>query len=1011
MSPPCIEEVGDASTNTVAIDAPGGCASATITDSSGKSITNSSRKGRVVQRNYVLNDTAALKKKLRHETRKDPYNMGTEARNGSNIVMELRTSFFEHVKAKFVNDLLGNDGIKHVENAQGAKASTESSGDAYVEYTVDIVFQVQDKEYTVKLTAYTTSCRVMFQPVGDPPQTRIQPSNKSIPRFFADTYFLPWCQETCSNETYNETIKNEMMDAIRSEIKRLDLTKMVSKKVNTRGRLTSVPNSGSETKCVARGCKYTGIQTNNKNAVGMCAKCGGFEHFECSKTKQEDREDILKGVIKYFCSLCFASYPSMIAFNFGDITQEIRSPTPSRRSMLQITASTTAVPVESVPPPVVPVVTIVDPEIKYVCKSCDYEAESKEKLNEHKNDNHVAEIRQNEPECISLQCTHCDWTTIDKSELEVHVKGHIECASFSCTLCDNIFDTKLLLDAHHESTHSTKCPKCNLTFIDKVAFSKHVERDHAPKCTVCDIQFSSKTELETHMNKDHGTSSPNTCTICSEICETQETLNQHKQEKHNFVCQICHDIFTDESELNKHITTTHMYKCSLCEVTSQTLDAMENHKIQAHYIQCPMCPTKVKDIHIFSSHFKQEHIHSCRTCGKEFENPKDLEEHNLSEHNNHCGVCEETFETKSSLTKHMHENHSEEIYKCEICAFEGRTRDSIESHILEEHYTPDENGKFSCDECSHKCDSRQSLREHFHQEHKDELKNTGTNTETENAKHELKLLKNNFKRLESMFHDSLEEMDKVKTEYEAKLLEANEKYRATLAENEELKEKVEVLFKLGRSYINRKNETQNNEETLPVTDLDGSEAIVIEDNDLNEENDEGNATDDLRAWTQSKMRGFKRVSPSESAARSSTTKNPPARSSRPPATSPTTVSPPASRSPTPTNLKEKENLSQTGTKRALYCHYFSNYGKCLFEERTGGTCKFLHKAAPMCQNGVSCQRSKCMYKHPNMNFLDQRQSLPRSVSPWQMQMPVPMMNPWMTQNQLMSPWNMEVRRR
>ena len=56
-----------------------------------------------------------------------------------------------------------------------------------------------------------------------------------------------------------------------------------------------------------------------------------------------------------------------------------------------------------------------------------------------------------------------------------------------------------------------------------------------------------------------------------------------------------------------------------------------------------------------------------------------------------------------------------------------------------------------------------------------------------------------------MFQDSLEEVNRVKSEYEAKLMEANEKVRQAVAENEVLKEKVDVLFKLGRSYIIGRN--------------------------------------------------------------------------------------------------------------------------------------------------------------------------------------------------------------
>ena len=77
--------------------------------------------GKVIEKNYVLNDSSALKKKKRNECRKEPFNLGTEARDGSNMVIQMKTSFFEHVKAQFINDLLKIEDIEKVENAIGAK--------------------------------------------------------------------------------------------------------------------------------------------------------------------------------------------------------------------------------------------------------------------------------------------------------------------------------------------------------------------------------------------------------------------------------------------------------------------------------------------------------------------------------------------------------------------------------------------------------------------------------------------------------------------------------------------------------------------------------------------------------------------------------------------------------------------------------------------------------------------------------------------------------------------------
>ena len=965
MSSPSKTEITNTSVNSGALD--------TNEEQTNKNICSSSGKGRVIQKNYVLNDTAALKKKLRHETRKDPFNLGTEARNGSNMVIELKTSFFEHVKAEFIKDLMTKENIKQVENALGAKASTENSGEAYVEYSLDIVFQVNDKTYSVKLTAYTTSCRVMFQPVGDPPQTRIQPSNKSIPRFFADTYFLPWCEAAYSSKTYDE---KALMDAIRHEIKRLDLTKVVTRKGNvTRGRLASLPSP--ETKCVARGCKYTGLNTNNKNAVGVCAKCGGVEHFECSKTKHEEREDILRGVMKYFCSVCFSNNPSMIAFSPGEITEEPRVTSP--HPVIQITSRTKAVHIQADPVP-----HPIEPEIKYKCSKCTHEAETQASLVEHQNEHH-----DNEKESSK----NCNYEATESSELEEHA----EKVTFICTFCEKGFTTKSDLESHMED-HSTLCPLCNLTFTDNIIFAEHLKNNHSPTCPLCKEQFSNKSELETHIEESHSPSSI-TCNICNKTFHTNEALDVHTAEKHINNCQICQETFSEEAELSKHMETKHTLKCTLCDYTTETQTSLEEHVVQTHYIQCPMCPIKLKDINTFSSHFKKEHNHPCE-------------------------ICEKDFGTSEELVKHIERNHTVDVFKCEMCDFESGTKTNIRNHILEVHYTPDVNGNFTCDECRYQCNSREQLRKHFDEEHIDKEGNREEVTENPsevNPNEELRLLRINFKRLEGLFHDSIEEMNSVKSEYEAKLIEANDKYRAAKAENEELKERVDILFKLGRSYINRTDNNKKNEEHLPAhgEGIDVIEAVTIDDSE--DEKDKDETVNDLLAWSQSKMRGFKRVGPSVSASVISNTKKP----SSNPSKSPSKRSPQRPRAPSPspdtpssdpsasTNLKENED--KRGEKKSLYCHYFSNYGKCLFEERTGGTCKFLHRDAPLCRSGRACQRSKCMFKHPNLEgmhrnqtFLEQSQFPQRTFpSPWQFQM----LNPWLPQTQFhQNPWNIEMRR-
>ena len=68
----------------------------------------------------------------------------------------LRTSFFEYVKNEYIRELACMKGITGIQNAMGARAATEMS-EAFVEYSLDVSFDVQNTPYTVKISAYTTS--------------------------------------------------------------------------------------------------------------------------------------------------------------------------------------------------------------------------------------------------------------------------------------------------------------------------------------------------------------------------------------------------------------------------------------------------------------------------------------------------------------------------------------------------------------------------------------------------------------------------------------------------------------------------------------------------------------------------------------------------------------------------------------------------------------------------------------------------------------------------------------
>ena len=341
-----------------------------------------------------------------------------------------------------------------------------------------------------------------------------------------------------------------------------------------------------------------------------------------------------------------------------------------------------------------------------------------------------------------------------------------------------------------------------------------------------------------------------------------------------------------------------------------------------------------------------------------------MEEHQAKNHPFLCIICFIEKENKGDLEKHIEDCHT---YTCDVCGFIAISEDIMENHILDKHARPDSVGEYKCDDCEFKTKDKSMFGKHYKEVHGSKAVSKANPPDNHRMKEEHRILKNNFERLETMYQDSLEQVNSVKSEYEAKLIKANENYNIVKAENEVLKEKVDVLFKLGRSYIDncvKKKNTDLTEEERKTNDDEIQDVPIIEETRHNDN------IEDLEGWTASKMRGFKRTTPASDPAPKKP--DPPkyskpasATTKPPPPTSSTEALPPPPSSSNTNQRWHAEDKSESGL--IMYCHYFSNLGKCLYEERTGNSCRFVHKPAPLCQSGTSCMRSKCMFTHPNMS--------------------------------------------
>ena len=174
----------------------------------------------------------------------------------------------------------------------------------------------------------------------------------------------------------------------------------------------------------------------------------------------------------------------------------------------------------------------------------------------------------------------------------------------------------------------------------------------------------------------------------------------------------------------------------------------------------------------------------------------------------------------------------------------------------------------------------------------------------------------------------------------------------TKTENEFLREKNETLFKLGRMALQKNKEPEL--EIIEDNDEDGLDALV-------------NST------VENRKANFRRAGPATYAEKANQQ--------------------PAKTNTSTENAAKSTKITRKPNSNEQYCHFFSNFGTCNFEQTTGKKCKFSHKKAPVCKYDGGCNRKKCMFTHikqmtpPGQAFFPpQAPFLPHGFQP--------PMNPW-----------------
>lgn len=137
---------------------------------------------------------------------------------------------------------------------------------------------------------------------------------------------------------------------------------------------------------------------------------------------------------------------------------------------------------------------------KYDCDQCDFQTLIKSSLRMH-----IEAIHRG----VRYKCDQCDFQAAQKGRLKQHRQSKHEGVQYSCDECNYKASRKDILKAHIESVHEGvkyPCNKCEFQATRKSKVNEHIKSIHDGiryACHLCDYQSIKHGNLEKHIKNVH----------------------------------------------------------------------------------------------------------------------------------------------------------------------------------------------------------------------------------------------------------------------------------------------------------------------------------------------------------------------------------------------------------------------------------------------------------------------------------------------------------------------------
>ncbi|CAH0549861.1 unnamed protein product [Brassicogethes aeneus] len=186
-----------------------------------------------------------------------------------------------------------------------------------------------------------------------------------------------------------------------------------------------------------------------------------------------------------------------------------------------------------------------------------------------------------------FKCKICEYVTLRKSSLKLHLKIHDKKKYLKCHFCEYSAAELRNLNAHIFSKHKLenkgdnkikitskiyKCTKCLYSTVRKNDYDYHIfsclklKTDKLHKCPICHFTAIQKSNLKRHI-KTHNTIKELKCLFCKFQCNLKCNLDNHIIFKHP----------NELKKSNKNLITSKLHSCENCNYKTTNTSSLKKH--------------------------------------------------------------------------------------------------------------------------------------------------------------------------------------------------------------------------------------------------------------------------------------------------------------------------------------------------------------------------------------------------------------------------------------------------